>query len=81
MREFRRSAWWCGNWRDQGIHYRDLGREEFVEAGVASGRKRAAGTIQQQMKQIGEICDWSREKFTLSPELSRVVREVFRAAV
>ena len=29
------------------------------------------------MKQIGESCDWSREKFTLSPELSRVVREVF----
>ena len=29
------------------------------------------------MKQIGESCDWSREKFTLSPELSRVVRDVF----
>src|SRR5258707_6013672 len=30
-----------------------------------------------KVKQIGERCDWSREKFTLSPELSRVVREVF----
>ena len=29
------------------------------------------------MKQIGESCDWSRLKFTLSPELSRVVSEVF----
>jgi valyl-tRNA synthetase len=29
------------------------------------------------MKQIGESCDWSRERFTLSPEYSRVVREVF----
>src|SRR6266404_2883479 len=29
------------------------------------------------MKQIGESCDWSRERFTLSPELSRVVIEVF----
>jgi len=29
------------------------------------------------MKGIGESCDWSREKFTLSPEMSRVVREVF----
>src|SRR5260221_2078748 len=29
------------------------------------------------MKQIGESCDWSRERFTLSPELSRVVTEVF----
>ena len=33
--------------------------------------------ITRQMRQIGESCDWSREKFTLSPELSRVVREVF----
>src|SRR6266404_3059358 len=29
------------------------------------------------MRQIGESCDWSRERFTLSPELSRVVIEVF----
>jgi valyl-tRNA synthetase len=29
------------------------------------------------MKQIGESCDWSRERFTLSPELSAVVRDVF----
>src|SRR5258707_6247782 len=29
------------------------------------------------MKSIGESCDWSRERFTLSPEMSRVVREVF----
>src|SRR4030081_166212 len=29
------------------------------------------------MRQIGESCDWSREQFTLSPEMSRVVREAF----
>src|SRR5437667_1217252 len=29
------------------------------------------------MRQIGESCDWSREKFTLSPEYSRAVRVVF----
>jgi valyl-tRNA synthetase len=29
------------------------------------------------MRQIGDSCDWSREKFTLSPELSPVVREAF----
>src|SRR5207245_8350364 len=33
--------------------------------------------ITQQMKGIGESCDWSREKFTLSPEMGRKVREVF----
>ena len=60
----------------QGIHYRDLGREEFIKR-VWQWKEVSGGTIQRQMKQIGESCDWSREKFTLSPELSRVVREVF----
>ena len=40
-------------------------------------KEASGGTIREQMRQIGESCDWSREKFTLSPELSRVVREVF----
>jgi len=61
---------------DQGINYRDLGREEFVKQ-VWKWKEESGGTIQRQMRQIGESCDWSREKFTLSPELSRVVREVF----
>ena len=60
----------------QGIHYRDLGREEFIKR-VWQWKEESGGTIQRQMKQIGESCDWSREKFTLSPELSQVVREVF----
>src|SRR5260370_30303135 len=29
------------------------------------------------MKQFGESCDWSLEKFPLAPELSAVVTEVF----
>jgi valyl-tRNA synthetase len=29
------------------------------------------------MKRIGDSCDWSRERFTLSPELSRAVTEAF----
>ena len=61
---------------DEGINYRDLGREEFVKR-AWKWKEQSGGTIQRQMKQIGESCDWSRERFTLSPELSRVVREVF----
>jgi valyl-tRNA synthetase len=61
---------------EQGIDYRKLGREEFVRR-VWKWKEESGGTIQRQMRQIGESCDWSREKFTLSPELSRVVREVF----
>src|SRR5258706_16419407 len=61
---------------EQGINYRDLGREEF-ERRVWKWKEESGGTILRQMRQIGESCDWSREKFTLSTELSRVVREVF----
>ena len=61
---------------DQGIDYRKLGREEF-ERRVWKWKEESGGTITEQMRQIGESCDWSRERFTLSPELSRVVREVF----
>jgi valyl-tRNA synthetase len=61
---------------DQGIDYRKLGREEFLRR-VWKWKEESGGQITRQMKQIGESCDWSREKFTLSPELSRVVRMVF----
>src|SRR3989449_4976495 len=61
---------------EQGIDYRKLGREEF-EKRVWEWKAESGGKITEQMKQIGETCDWSRERFTLSPEYSRVVREVF----
>ncbi len=61
---------------EEGIDYRKLGREEF-ERRVWKWKEESGGTITEQMRQIGESCDWSREKFTLSPEMSRVVREVF----
>ena len=61
---------------EQGIDYRKLGREEF-ERRVWQWKEESGGTIARQMRQIGDSCDWSREQFTLSPELSRVVREAF----
>ncbi|MFI5056872.1 MAG: valine--tRNA ligase [Candidatus Acidiferrales bacterium] len=61
---------------DQGIDYHKLGREEF-EKQVWKWKAEAGSEITQQMRGIGESCDWSRERFTLAPEMSRVVREVF----
>ena len=61
---------------DQGIDYRSLGREEFLKR-VWKWKEESGGIITRQMRQIGESCDWSREKFTFSPELSSVVNEVF----
>jgi valyl-tRNA synthetase len=60
----------------QGIDYRDLGRAEF-ERRVWRWKEESGGTITRQMIELGESCDWTREKFTLSPELSRAVIEVF----
>ncbi len=61
---------------EKGIDYRKLGREEF-ERQTWCWKKESGGKITAQMKQIGESCDWSREKFTLTPEYSRAVRRVF----
>ena len=60
----------------KGINYRDLGREAF-ERKVWEWKEQSGGTITRQMLQLGESCDWTRERFTLSPELSRAVTEVF----
>src|SRR5579864_1862263 len=60
----------------QGIDYRALGRAEF-ERRVWQWKEESGGTITRQMVELGESCDWTREKFTLSPVLSRAVIEVF----
>jgi valyl-tRNA synthetase len=62
--------------KEQGINYRDLGRDEF-EKRVWAWKQQSGDTIKRQMIRLGASCDWSRERFTLDPGLSRAVREVF----
>ena len=59
-----------------GITRHQLGREEFVRR-VWEWKEKYGSRITGQMKRIGDSCDWSRERFTLSPELSRAVTEAF----
>ncbi|PYN99153.1 MAG: valine--tRNA ligase [Candidatus Rokuibacteriota bacterium] len=54
----------------------DLGRAAFVER-VWRWKEESGGTIIRQLKRLGASCDWSRERFTMDPGLSRAVREVF----
>ncbi len=61
---------------EEGTTRHQLGREEFVRR-VWEWKEKYGSRITEQMKRIGDSCDWSRERFTLSPELSRVVREAF----
>jgi valyl-tRNA synthetase len=61
---------------EEGINYRDLGREKF-EARVWEWKAQYGDTIKGQMVRLGASCDWSRYRFTLDPALSAAVREVF----
>jgi valyl-tRNA synthetase len=60
----------------EGLARQDLGREKFVKK-VWNWKEEYGGTIINQLKKLGCSCDWSRERFTLDPGLSRAVREVF----
>ena len=62
--------------KQEGKSRHDLGREEFVKR-VWEWKERSGGTITKQMRRLGESVDWSRERFTMDPELSRAVRTVF----
>jgi valyl-tRNA synthetase len=60
----------------EGKTRHDIGRAAFVhrtEQFVAE----TGGVILQQLKAIGASADWTRTAYTLSPELSRAVREAF----
>jgi len=61
---------------EEGLDRRKLGREAFLER-VWAWKERYGDTIKRQMIRLGASCDWSRERFTLDPGLSRAVREVF----
>ncbi len=61
---------------EDGINYRELGREEF-ERRVWQWKAQYGDTIKRQMIRLGASCDWSRERFTLDAGLSRAVREAF----
>jgi len=61
---------------EEGLDRRSLGREAF-EQRVWAWKQLYGDTIKRQMIRLGASCDWSRERFTLDPGLSRAVREVF----
>jgi valyl-tRNA synthetase len=60
----------------QGRTRHELGREAFV-AQVWEWKARSGARIVEQLQALGASCDWSRERFTMDPGLSRAVREVF----
>ncbi len=53
-----------------------LGRENFIEK-VWQWKAESGGRITQQLRRMGASLDWSRERFTMDPSLSKAVQKVF----
>jgi valyl-tRNA synthetase len=60
----------------ENLKRHDLGREKFLER-VWQWKGESGSTITRQMRRLGTSVDWSRDKFTMDPDLSRAVTEVF----
>ena len=54
----------------------DLGRDAFIDR-VWQWKAQSGGLIANQLRRLGASVDWSRDRFTMDPELSRAVTEVF----
>ncbi|OBW92451.1 valine--tRNA ligase [Gallibacterium genomosp. 3] len=54
----------------------DYGREAFIEK-IWQWKAESGGTINQQMRRLGDSVDWDRERFTMDAGLSEAVKEVF----
>jgi valyl-tRNA synthetase len=61
---------------EEGVDPQELGRDGFVER-VWQWKERYGDTIVEQMKKLGESCDWDRLRFTMDQGLQRAVRVAF----
>ena len=60
----------------QGLHRRDMGREEFLER-VWQWKEESGGTITGQLRRLGASCDWSKERFTMDEGFNAAVMKKF----
>jgi valyl-tRNA synthetase len=60
----------------EGTSRQQLGRQAFIER-VWQWKQQSGSTITQQMRRLGDSCDWRREYFTMDDKLSPVVIETF----
>ena len=61
----------------QGIDYRKMGREKFVEK-VWEWKAKYGDFIIKQLQKMGCSCDWKRARFTMDDGLSHAVRFAFK---
>lgn len=63
-------------WAKEKKTRHDYGREKFIEK-VWEWKDEYHNRIKNQFKKLGASYDWTREKFTLNPDLSEAVTEAF----
>ncbi|HCM83677.1 MAG TPA: valine--tRNA ligase, partial [Rhodospirillaceae bacterium] len=61
---------------EKGEDRRTLGRAEFLNR-VWKWKEESGSTISGQLRRLGALPDWSRERFTMDGGLSKAVRHVF----
>ncbi len=62
--------------KEQGIHKKDLTREEFLKH-AWDWTNEYGGVILDQLKRLGASCDWERTKFTLDDDMYESVIKTF----
>jgi len=62
--------------KEKGINKKDISREEFLKY-AWEWKEKYGGIILEQLKKLGASCDWDRTRFTMEPNLSEAVIEVF----
>lgn len=61
---------------EEGKTKEELGRDEFLKRAWA-WKEEYGGRIVEQMRKLGNSCDWSKEKFTMDESCNKAVTEVF----
>jgi len=62
--------------KEEGIDKSELTREQFLEH-AWEWKNKYGGIILEQLKKLGASCDWDRTKFTMDPDMSEAVIQVF----
>jgi len=63
--------------RSEGIDPDAISREAFLDK-VWEWKKEFGGLIIKQLRKLGASCDWDREAFTMSDQLSKAVAVMFK---
>ncbi len=62
--------------KEEGKTKEDIGREEFLKR-AWKWKEEYGGRIVEQVKKLGNSCDWSRERFTMDEGCNEAVKEFF----